>query len=205
MIFDAVDIIHVKDSIGITATGESYALAYPFDIEILILHALAKQLKITGPAIGYAKVDNQFCLVQALDEPLEYWDESVRFQFDQKTLLNIKDLVLYTALMEKSGRGVVIEDLAIKFGKKHVLYFPLIETSTAKTNEIAKRLNVYLAALKPQQVADLNQRFWVLLNDTYLNKLRTYIAFWLKSNEISCEWPDWFNKLFTENELEKTI
>ncbi len=195
--FNQVNIIGHWNNIGLDDEAGEYEIYRDFDPDSLIIHCLAEQLKISVPKIGYALIDGQLALVQKIDNELEYWEDSVRFQTDLKMILNPKDFLLYEKLLSVVGRSSKIEDVRVKQGKKNELFYPAI--LRLKEEEMAlEELQSIKDKVQPQVLEVLDQRFYILLNKTYLNKLRTYILFWKKQWNIEAEIPEWFNQLESE-------
>ena len=165
-------------------------------VEVLIQADVFSQLKISALKFGFSLVDNRLYLMQQMEEHLEIWEDTIRFKFDARSVFNTKDLALYAMWCTCIGQRPDHDKLMVNRGGKDEVVFPVASEPLVKGEQVLpNRLMDIIRSIPKNRMTDLKQRFWILLNDTYLNKLKTYVLYWHKTHGIETNLPDWCNRL----------
>jgi len=196
--FDQFNIVATKNNIGLDDQAREFETRIEFDSFDLIWHSILNQLKIQIPNFGYSFIDGEVKIWQEISPEYEFWDDSVRFNLNPKSILNTKDVVIYAMLLHLFELDFQLEELMVQWGKKDQLICPVLVSPNKRGISQNTDLVRYLTKrITDQQLNDLKQRFWILLNETYLNKLKSYMLFWQKKYETTIQLPIWCERLLT--------
>ena len=103
-------------------------------------------------------------------------------------------------LLNMVKKNVPQDQFSINWGLKNEIIFPIISLNNQPPFKISNQLSHFLKPITNQQREDIKQRFWILLNNSYLDKLKTFILFWQQKQNINYQLPAWMDSMF---ELEK--
>ena len=187
--FERIEVSARKDHIILASNGEEYEVLNNGSLDDLIIFHLLKQLKVSTLKYAYTIYQNECLYLREINNTLELVDQSIRFNLDNKNVLNNKDKYLIFNFLNSINLSIDLIDCYVKWGKKHEWYFDVSKRNTGMD------LN---AIFESEDLEDdvLKNRFSVLLNSSFLDRLKTYTALWKRENNIVYDLPNWYEKLY---------
>ncbi|MDX1349711.1 MAG: hypothetical protein R3279_05665 [Putridiphycobacter sp.] len=192
--FENIEIAAQNNGIVLSTTGQEYEICEAFSTDYLLIDQLLVQLKISTIRYGYSVYQNKLILLKECDLDMELYDDTIRFDFNHKMIINKNDIYLLNRYLELVNESVNGIEIFVRFGKKNHLFFDYTVQGISTINH---RNRLKRLAIDIEDEAMLQQRFKVLLNNTFLNKLKTYFALWKQKHQVAYELPNWFQKLYT--------
>lgn len=186
---EEVDVILKKSNLFIDAFANEYSLIENDTCEALFNYFILKQLKISCSDLYYTKYQNQLLLIEKEISELERTEDSLRFSNKKSDLINSKDVFLYT-LYSQMVWGTSQKPKGVVYGKKNELYFSYIKPINSNWVIDAMGIN-----FNEGEKELLSQRYYILLNESSLTKIKTYILYLTKTNNLPFNEPEWFKNL----------
>lgn len=191
--FSYIDIAFFKDDIAFSTSGAEYDILNTKDIDSLLVFQVLKQLKISTIQYAFTIINDECFVLRKIDPELELIDSTLRFEYNRKKALNKNDLFLFNQFLEISNLNKNHALVWVKWGRKIEYYFDIVNDKN-KSIEFKDWYQVYGSDVKDLVV--MKQRFKILLNEPFLNKLKTYIQLWKLKYNMSYELPEWYNQLY---------
>ncbi len=196
--FQHVELAWSNQIIGLDSAAEEFNIISDFNPADLLIHQLLKQLKINVVQTGFTFQDEKLILLQNIPETVEWVDETPRFLFPKQEVLNLKELFLFQKMKDCITANSQF-NLGLKWGKKQTFIFELrlIDQDEKNVNSFERTyINKLIDTLSNGDKEVLNERFKILMNASFLNKLKTYYLFWIKKYQLNTSVPNWFEKLY---------
>ena len=191
--FTFIEIAFLKDDVVLSTDGIEYDVLPNASPTSLVINQLLNQLKLSTIQYGFTIYQNNCLFLRENRPDLELVDDSIRFEFTPKSLLNFKDIYLLNKFLNKARLSNSLTVSYLKWGKKSILYIDITENEWHPFNYEIWLQKKYMD-IKESDVLD--QRFSILLNEPFLNKLKSYMLFWKSKYQIKYELPDWYQFLY---------
>ncbi|MFD1553456.1 hypothetical protein DNU06_07230 [Putridiphycobacter roseus] len=198
--FQSVELSWQKESLALDTHAEEFTIASNFNPVDLLIYQLLKQLKINSLLTVYSFRKTAPVLLVNMPSAVEWIDETPRFKFAQQDLMNLKELFLIQKLQGVIGEETCL-DIGVEWGKKQTLIFDLKTVEcmgNIQETYIKRYSNTLINTLSDGNLLVLNERFKILLNAPFLNRLKTYYLFWVKKHHLNYGVPSWYEKLYAQ-------
>ncbi|MFK8046091.1 MAG: hypothetical protein AB8B72_11395 [Crocinitomicaceae bacterium] len=195
--FTKVEIANISGDVALSVEGIEYEILTDSKAECLLLDQVVKQLKLSRFQHAYCVINSEIIYLKVINSNLEIFDESVRFKYSAKKIININDIYLHHKLLLILSKSDYSSELYVKWGRKNELFF-----NTSKASNFNVDVDVLMQKLMPNSSEELtlSSRFYVLLNDSFLDKLKTYFTFWKQTNNVELNIPSWYHSLYKTSE-----
>ncbi|MFK8039514.1 MAG: hypothetical protein AB8B74_14570 [Crocinitomicaceae bacterium] len=188
-----VEIAFVKSGIAMSISGTEYQLINNQNADCILAFQLLKQLKLSSIQYGFTIIDDTCYLLREINPELELIDGTIRFNYNDRTVLNNNDIFLFNEFLETTGIGKGNASIFVKWGKKKEYFIDVLNDEQNSVEFEAFYLNYRKSVKDP---IALKQRFKILLNESFLNKMKTYIQLWKTKYNIAYDLPAWFGQLY---------
>lgn len=191
--FRNIEIAFITDKTVLSTSGVEYEVLIGETPHCLIVDQLLFQLKISTLKYGYAVHQNDIIFLREVIPELEILDASMRFTVTDKRIFNLNDIYLFNKFINEVSFSDSLIHLSVKWNKKLTI-FSDCRSDNSQSDDHVKWLKNQLKHIKDSDVLD--QRFWILLNQTFLDKLKTYVAFWKGKYNVAYDIPNWYQSLY---------
>ncbi len=189
--FNVIDIALIKNNVVLSTEGDEYELLETNSPSCLIINSLLKQLKVSTLNYAYAIHKGRCLYLRELNPILELVDQTCRFDLDKKNILNVIDIYLFNMFLNLSRLSNSSVECFVKWGKKIEWYFDINHQNNS--NELSNKVLKY-PLTKENEI--YKQRFLVLLNHSFLDKLKTSLSLWKIENNMVYDLPVWYDTLY---------
>jgi hypothetical protein len=198
--FPLIEIALVNNGTVLSTNTAEYEILEGASVTCLIRYELLQQLKISTLKFGYCIIDNKCVFLREVNHFLELVDDTVRFDIDKNSVLNVNDIYLLNSFLRATNLSKGLVDVYAKWGKRIEWYYDIFETNQGDTYTE----NWFKAQFDEDADSEvLRQRFSILLNQPFLDKLKTYLALWKQRNNVVYELPSWYSILYQTDNLNR--
>jgi len=141
----------------------------------------------------YSIIQSELIYLRKINPYLEVFDETMRFNYSSKNIYNYNDIYLHNKLLFYLDESIYSSKFLVKWGKKNELFFDTFESASSTKGEVEDVQK--LVSEFPDDVV-LDSRFSILLNDAFLDKLKTYFTFWKQKHQVEVQIPSWYHSLY---------
>ena len=169
------NIIFINDNIVLSHDLVEYNIIEAALFPKLIYQEFLKRLKI--PALELAISDSGLILEKYPSE-FEQADETIVFKNQLKNAVNKMDLLTYYLLNSILKSDFNLNSIFIENTKKPTLFFAsnMPFNSENKYNN-PSIVNYLISTTKPKEITDVIDRFFILMNQQFKDKLLTFLTF----------------------------